>query len=58
MTAYQEFTNHMFLAIKYLQSTGKRATERQVLRLMYKFDYETLRVMVERLEVRLGIGVD
>lgn len=48
MNVTQEFINHMFLATKYLQWIGKRATEKQVLTLMRQLDYETLKAMCEQ----------
>lgn len=47
MTVHQEFTEHLLLAIRWLRWNGKQASERQALKLMEKYDVETLRRMLQ-----------
>ena len=39
------FTDHMILAIRWLQWNGSRGTEKQALKLMKQINYETLKQM-------------
>lgn len=48
----QLFMNHMFLAIKHWQMShpDKMPSEQQITRLMRKYDYPTLKGMVDKVE--------
>lgn len=46
MDTPKRFVNHLILALRWLESNGKKGTEKQALCVMQQFDTETLRRML------------